>query len=101
MWVIFLDISPGVPGGPEMGESPAMRLLDLCLIGAHARPGEPPVRLGVPLLDEYLRFLSGRCRPNTGVGHHYPGDVGALPYVRAARAKSFKPSNLGSLILRS
>jgi site-specific recombinase XerD len=42
-----------------------MRLLDLCLIGAHARPGEPPVRLGVPLLDEYLRFLSGRCRPNT------------------------------------
>jgi hypothetical protein len=21
--------------------------------------------LGVPLLDEYLRFLSGRCRPNT------------------------------------
>jgi hypothetical protein len=35
------------------------------------------------------------------VGHHYPGDVGALPYVRAARAKAFKPSNLGSLILRS
>ena len=42
-----------------------MRLLDLCLIDVLARAGEPPVRLGVPLLDEYLRFLAGRCRPNT------------------------------------
>ena len=23
------------------------------------------VRLGVPLLDEYLEFVAGRCRPNT------------------------------------
>jgi len=23
------------------------------------------VRLGVPLLDEYLEFLAGRCQPNT------------------------------------
>ena len=27
--------------------------------------GEVVVRLGVPLLDEYLEFLAGRCRPNT------------------------------------
>jgi integrase/recombinase XerD len=27
--------------------------------------GELVVRLGVPLLDEYLEFLAGRCRPNT------------------------------------
>src|SRR5215469_431985 len=27
--------------------------------------GEVMVRLGVPLLDEYLEFLAGRCRPNT------------------------------------
>ena len=27
--------------------------------------GELVVRLGVRLLDEYLEFLSGRCRPNT------------------------------------
>jgi hypothetical protein len=27
--------------------------------------GELVVRLGVPLLDEYLKFLAGRCRPNT------------------------------------
>src|SRR2546429_7771795 len=27
--------------------------------------GELVVRLGVPLLDGYLEFLAGRCRPNT------------------------------------
>jgi integrase/recombinase XerD len=27
--------------------------------------GDLVVRLGVPLLDEYLEFLGGRCRPNT------------------------------------
>jgi hypothetical protein len=27
--------------------------------------GELVVRLGVPLADEYLEFLAGRCRPNT------------------------------------
>jgi hypothetical protein len=27
--------------------------------------GELVVRLGVGLLDEYLEFLGGRCRPNT------------------------------------
>jgi integrase/recombinase XerD len=27
--------------------------------------GRVMVRLGVPLLDEYLEFLAGRCRPNT------------------------------------
>jgi hypothetical protein len=48
-----------------------MGLLDVCLIGVHARPGEPPVRLGVPLLDEYVRFLSGRCRPNTVLASAY------------------------------
>ena len=27
--------------------------------------GDLVVRLGVGLLDEYLEFLAGRCRPNT------------------------------------
>ena len=35
-------------------------LLELCLIRSG---GQPPV-LGAPLLDDYLRFVSGRCRPN-------------------------------------
>jgi integrase len=47
-----------------------MRMLDLCLIRPHARSGDP-VRLGVPLLDEYLSFLSGRCRPNTVLAAAY------------------------------
>ncbi|HET6919505.1 MAG TPA: tyrosine-type recombinase/integrase [Jiangellaceae bacterium] len=48
-----------------------MRSFDLCLIRPHARAGEPSARLGVPLLDEYLRFLSGRCRPNTVLAAAY------------------------------
>ena len=65
MWVIFLDISPGSSRWSGDGRVTRDATAHVCLIGAHARPGEPPVRLGVPLLDEYLRFLSGRCRPNT------------------------------------
>ena len=35
------------------------------LIRSRDAAGEMVVRLGVPLLDEYLEFLAGRCRPNT------------------------------------
>jgi Phage integrase, N-terminal SAM-like domain len=48
-----------------------MRSFDVCLIAPHARLGEPSARLGVPLLDEYLRFLAGRCRPNTVLAAAY------------------------------
>jgi len=48
-----------------------MRLLDLCLIDVHARTGEPPLRLGLPLLDDNLRFQAGRCRPNTVLAAAY------------------------------
>lgn len=27
--------------------------------------GEQVLHLGVPVLDEYLEFVAGRCRPNT------------------------------------
>jgi integrase/recombinase XerD len=36
-----------------------------CLIRSRDPWGGPVVRLGVPVLDDYLEFLSGRCRPNT------------------------------------
>jgi integrase/recombinase XerD len=78
-----------------------MRLLDVCLIGPWDRPGAPPARLGVPVLDDYLRFLAGRCRPNTVLAAAYdlkvfftvvgkapqdvqPGDV--LAFVTAQRS---------------
>jgi site-specific recombinase XerD len=37
----------------------------VCLIRSRDAAGELVVRLGVRLLDEYLEFLAGRCRPNT------------------------------------
>jgi integrase/recombinase XerD len=33
--------------------------------------GACPVRLDVPLLDDYLIFLAGRCRPNTVLATAY------------------------------
>ena len=35
------------------------------LARSRSAAGEVVARLGVPLLDEYLEFLAGRCRPNT------------------------------------
>jgi integrase len=37
----------------------------VCLTRSRNAAGDLVVRLGVPLLDEYLKFLAGRCRPNT------------------------------------
>ena len=35
------------------------------LVRSRNAAGDVVVRLGVRLLDEYLEFLAGRCRPNT------------------------------------
>lgn len=43
-----------------------MALLDQCLI-RQSVSGELQVRLGVPLLDDYLEFVAAPCRPNTVV----------------------------------
>lgn len=42
-----------------------MSVLYPCLIRSRGPSGEVVVRLGVPLVDDYLEFLDGRCRPNT------------------------------------
>ena len=39
--------------------------LDRCLIRSADDCVGPPARLGVPLLDDYLEFVSGRCSRNT------------------------------------
>jgi integrase/recombinase XerD len=36
-----------------------------CLVKASSPAGEVSVRVGHPLVDEYLRFLAGRARPNS------------------------------------
>ncbi|HEX5543383.1 MAG TPA: tyrosine-type recombinase/integrase [Micromonospora sp.] len=48
-----------------------MSLLDPCLIRSRGPAGEPVVRLGMPLVDDYLEFLQGRCRPNTVLAAAY------------------------------
>ena len=44
---------------------------DPCLIRSRGPSGEGVVRLGAPLLDAYLEFLAGRCRPNTVLAAGY------------------------------
>jgi integrase/recombinase XerD len=48
-----------------------MSVVDPCLIRSRGAFGEPVVRLGLPLVDDYLEFLQGRCRPNTVLAAAY------------------------------
>jgi integrase len=48
-----------------------MSLSDPCLIRSRGPCGEPVVRLGIPLVDDYLEFLAGRSRPNTVLAAAY------------------------------
>jgi hypothetical protein len=52
-------------------EVPQMSALDTCLTRSRGPSGEPVLRLGAPLLDDYLEFLAGRCRPNTVLAAAY------------------------------
>lgn len=61
-----------------------MSLPDPCLIRSRGPSGESVVRLGMPLVDDYLEFLEGRCRPNTVLAAAYDlkvffGVVGKAP----------------------
>jgi hypothetical protein len=42
-----------------------MSAVDPCLIRSRDRSGGLVVRVGLRLVDDYLEFLGGRCRPNT------------------------------------
>ena len=48
-----------------------MSLSDPCLIRSRGPSGQVVVRLGAPLVDDYLEFLEGRCRPNTVLAAAY------------------------------
>ena len=48
-----------------------MSAFDPCLTRSRGPSGEPVVRFGVALLDDYLEFLAGRCRPNTVLAAAY------------------------------
>jgi integrase/recombinase XerD len=72
-----------------------MSLLDPCLIRSRGPSGQVLVRLGMPLVDDYLEFLEGRCRPNTVLAAGYDlrvffGVVGKPPAeVRPADVLGF------------
>jgi hypothetical protein len=46
-------------------------VVDPCLIRSVDALGRPVLRLGVPVLDAYLDFVAGRCRPNTVLATAY------------------------------
>ena len=48
-----------------------MSVPDPCLMRLQGPSGEPVVRLGMPLVDDYLEFLEGRSRPNTVLAAAY------------------------------
>lgn len=78
-----------------------MSFLDVCLVRSRGSAGEPVLRFGVQVLDDYLDFVAGRCRPNTVLATAYdlrvfftvvamaPGDVTSrevLAFMTAQRA---------------
>jgi len=54
--------------------------------------GELIARLGVPLLDEYLEFLAGRCRPNTVLAVAY--DLKVFFTVVAKPPRRVRPADV-------
>src|SRR3954452_4971987 len=63
--VIYVDIPPGmVPVGLDEKEASDADIRAVC-DAVPGPAGVPVVRLGRPLLDGYLEFLSGRWLPNT------------------------------------
>ena len=72
MHVILMDILTSHDGWLCVEkEVPQMPALDTCLTRSRGPSGEPVLRLGVSLLDDYLEFLAGRCRPNTVLAAAY------------------------------
>jgi site-specific recombinase XerD len=66
--------------------------LDLCLIRSEGSGGEPVVRLGMPLLDDYLEFLEGRSRPNTVLAAGY--DLKVFFTVVAKPPEAVRPADV-------
>src|SRR5215831_1915848 len=78
-----------------------MPAADIRVMRSPSAAGDAVVRLGVPLLDEYLEFLGGRCRPNTVLAVAYDlkvffTTVGKTPRrVRPADVLAFMTAQRG------
>ena len=69
-----------------------MSLLDPCLIRSRGPSGELVLRTGMPLVDDYLEFLAGRCRPNTVLAAVY--DLRVFFGVVDKPAKEVQPADV-------
>jgi integrase/recombinase XerD len=67
-----------------------------CLIRSRGASGEVVVRLGVPLVDDYLEFLGGRCRPNTVLAAAY--DLKVFFGVIGKAAEDVRPADVLAFI---
>lgn len=61
----------GVSSGRVVRGEGGFRMVDftVCLTRSVDSSGDPVVRLGAPVLDDYLRFVQVRARPNTLLAH--------------------------------
>jgi integrase/recombinase XerD len=92
MRVIFVDILPGKNAAVHEEKGTRMPTVSPCLIRSVGAAGDPEVSLGVPLLDEYLEFLSGRCRPNTVLAVAY--DLKVFFTVVGKSPKRLRPADV-------
>ena len=68
----FTDISAGLLGPAVRGDG-RFRMAAVNPFVSHSTNscGEVLVRLGMPVLDDYLRFVAARARPNTVLATPY------------------------------
>lgn len=93
-----------------------MSFLDVCLVRSRGSAGEPVLRFGVQVLDDYLDFVAGRCRPNTVLATAYdlrvffsvvamaPGEVTSrevLAFMTAQRTGRSSIAGAGKPVLQS
>ena len=62
-----------------------MPVTAVCLTRSRNAAGDLVVRFGIRLLDEYLEFLAGRCRPNTVLAVGYDLKVFVIMVANSPR----------------
>jgi integrase/recombinase XerD len=69
-----------------------MDAADVCVVSSRDGRGGLVVRIGIPLVDVYLEFLGGRCRPDTVLAAAY--DLKVFFEVVARPADQVQPADV-------
>jgi integrase len=69
-----------------------MDAADACVVSSRDGRGGLVVRIGIPLVDVYLEFLGGRCRPNTVLAAAY--DLKVFFAVMARPPDQVRPADV-------